>query len=62
MCARSGGLASSHAVPTGPTGGSAPRLLLGVFLLAAIKIKQRPLASKRPQILLPHTVDELLLG
>lgn len=57
MCVRAGGLASSHAVATGE---SAPRLLLGVFLLAAVKIKQRPLASKRPRILLQRMVDELL--
>ena len=57
MCARSGGLASNHAVAMG---GSVPWLLLGVFLLAAIKIKQRPLASKRPRILLQRMADELL--
>ena len=49
----------SHAVAMGE---SAPRLLLGVFLLAAIKIKRRPLASKRPRMLLPRMVEELLLG
>ena len=49
----------SHAIATG---GSVPRLLLDVFLLAAIKIKQRALVSKRPRILLPRMVDELLLG
>lgn len=59
MCVRSGGLVFSHAVAMGE---SAPRLLLGVFLLAAIKIKRRPLASKRPRMLLPRMVDKLLLG
>lgn len=59
MCVRSGGLVFSHVVAMGE---SAPRLLLGVFLLAAIKIKRRPLASKRPRMLLPRMVDELLLG
>ena len=49
----------SHAVATG---GSVPWLLLDASLLAAVKIKQRPLASKRPRILLPRMVDELLLG
>jgi len=41
-------------------GGRVPWLLLNAFLLAAVKIKQRPLASKRPRILLPRMVDELL--
>ena len=50
---------SSHAVAMG---GSVPWLLLDALLLAAIKIKRRPLASKRPRILLQRMVDELLLG
>jgi len=40
--------------------GRVPWLLLDAFLLAAIKIKQRPLASKRPRILLQRMVDEPL--
>ena len=59
MCVRSGRVAGSHAVAMA---GSALRLLLAAFLLAAIKIKQRPLASKRPRMLLQRMVDELLLG
>nr|DAS85784.1 MAG TPA: hypothetical protein [Caudoviricetes sp.] len=43
-------------------GGSVPWLLPDAFLLAVVKIKQRPLASKRPRMLLPRMVDELLLG
>ena len=57
MCVRSGGLASSHVVDMG---GSALWLLPDAFLLAAVKIKQRQLASKRPQMLLQRMVDELL--
>ena len=54
---RSGGLASSHVVDMGE---SVLWLLPDAFLLAAVKIKQRPLASKRPRILLQRMVGELL--
>lgn len=57
MCVRAGGLASSHVVDMG---GSVLWPLPDAFLLAAVKIKQRPLASKRPRILLQRMVDELL--
>ena len=57
MCVRSGGVVSSHAVDMG---GSVLRLLLDAFLLAAVKIKRRLLASKRPRMLLQRMVDELL--
>ncbi|EEG27387.1 hypothetical protein CORMATOL_01050 [Corynebacterium matruchotii ATCC 33806] len=41
-------------------GGRVPWLLPDAFLWGAIKIKRRPLASKRPRILLQRMVDELL--